>query len=205
VSKPHLKIDERHLSHGFEGRRSPTTFEPTTLPGIVRIVPTVHEDSRGFFLETWQARDFIDAGIDVEFVQENFSHSRKGTLRGLHYQIEQPQGRLVRVVQGAVFDVSVDLRRSSPHFGQWVGEILSAENKHQLWVPPGFGHGFLVLSETAGFEYNCTDYYAPEFDRSIRWDDPDIGIEWPLTEGEELTLSEKDTAAPFLKDAEIYP
>ena len=180
-------------------------FEQTTLPGIVRIVPTVHEDSRGFFMETWQERDFAEGGINAEFVQENFSHSCKGTLRGLHYQIERPQGRLVRVVQGAVFDVSVDLRRSSPHFGQWVGEILSAENRHQLWVPPGFGHGFLVLSETAGFQYNCTDYYAPESDRSIRWDDPDIGIDWPLRDGEGLILSDKDEAAQFLRDAEIYP
>ncbi len=180
-------------------------FEPTTLPGIVRIVPTVHEDSRGFVMETWQASVFADSGIDVEFVQENFSHSRKGTLRGLHYQIERPQGRLVRVVRKAVFDVSVDLRKSSPHFGQWVGEVLSAENKHQLWVPPGFGHGPLTLSETAGFQYNCTVFYAPEVDRSIRWDDPDIGIDWPLTEGEPLTLSQKDMAAQFLKDAEIYP
>jgi dTDP-4-dehydrorhamnose 3,5-epimerase len=194
-------------------------FEPTALPGIVRIVPIVHEDSRGFFMETWQATDFAEGGIDAEFVQENFSHShidaefvqenfshsQKGTLRGLHYQIDKPQGRLVRVVQGAVFDVSVDLRKSSPHFGQWFGEILSAENRHQLWVPPGFGHGFLTLTETAGFQYNCTEFYAPEFDRSIRWDDPDIGIDWPLTEGEELILSDKDTAAPFLKDAETYP
>lgn len=180
-------------------------FEPTPLPGIIRIVPTVHEDSRGYFIETWQARDFAQGGIEAEFVQENFSHSKKGTLRGLHYQIEQPQGRLVRVVQGAVFDVSVDLRRSSPHFGKWMGEILSAENRHQLWVPPGFGHGFLVLSETAGFQYNCTDYYAPEADRSIRWDDPDIGIEWPVASDMELILSDKDQAAPFLKDADVYP
>ena len=180
-------------------------FVPTSLPGIVKIVPNVHEDSRGFFMETWQVRNFAENGIDAAFVQENFSHSSKGTLRGLHYQIKQPQGRLVRVVQGAVFDVSVDLRKASPTFGQWVGEILSAENKHQLWVPPGFGHGFLVLSETAGFEYNCTDYYAPEFDRSIRWDDPDIGIDWPLAKGEQPILSDKDAAAPFLNSAEIYP
>lgn len=180
-------------------------FEPTSLPGIIRIVPTVHEDSRGFFMETWQSRCFAEGGIDATFVQENFSHSAKGTLRGLHYQIEQPQGRLVRVVQGAVFDVTVDLRKSSPHFGQWIGEILSAENRHQLWVPPGFGHGFLVLSETAGFEYNCTDFYAPEFDRSIRWDDPEIGIDWPLKNGEQPHLSDKDAAAALLKDAEIYP
>lgn len=155
-------------------------------------------------METWQARHFAEAGIDAEFVQENYSHSSKGALRGLHYQIEKPQGRLVRVVHGAVFDVSVDLRKSSPYFGRWVGEILSAENKYQLWVPPGFGHGFLTLSDTAGFEYNCTGYYAPEFDHSIRWDDPDIGIDWPLTEREELILSEKDAAAPLLKDAKIY-
>jgi len=190
---------------GIPGNDSPVKFEPTRLPGIVRIVPTLHKDSRGFFMETWQSNRFAKNGIDAAFVQENFSHSSIGTLRGLHYQIEKPQGRLVRVVQGAVFDVAVDLRRSSPHFGQWVGEILSAENRHQLWVPPGFGHGFLVLSETAGFEYNCTNYYSPEFDRAIRWDDPTIGIEWPETAGEQPLLSDKDAAAPFLQTAEIYP
>ncbi len=205
LNKPILQFDERQLSRAIDARRSPMRFEPTSLPGIVRIVPTVHADSRGYFIETWQARDFAAGGIDAEFVQENFSHSKKGTLRGIHYQIAHPQGRLVRVVQGAIFDVSVDLRRSSPYFGQWMGEILSDENRHQLWVPPGFGHGFLVLSETAGFQYNCTDYYAPEADRSIRWDDPDIGIDWPLTPGEELILSEKDMEAPFLRDAESYP
>lgn len=164
----------------------------------------VHEDSRGFFMETWQTRTFSEVGIDAAFVQENFSKSVKSTLRGIHYQINVPQGRLVRVVQGAVFDVSVDLRKSSPHFGRWIGEILSAENRIQLWVPPGFGHGFYVLSETAGFEYNCTEYYAAEFDRSIRWDDPDIGIDWPLACGEQPILSGKDKSAPSLKDAEIY-
>lgn len=138
------------------------------------------------------------------FLQDNFSRSSKGTLRGLHYQIKQPQGKLVRVVSGEVFDVAVDLRKSSPTFGQWIAEILSAENKHQLWVPPGFGHGFLVLSDTAEFEYKCTDYYAPEFERSIRWDDPDIGIEWPLATGEQPELSAKDRAAPRLKNAETY-
>lgn len=180
-------------------------FEQTGLPGIVKIIPTAHEDSRGFFIENWQSKKFSQGGIDAVFVQENFSHSSQGTLRGLHYQIQQPQGRLVRVVQGEVFDVSVDLRRSSPHFGQWTGEILSAENRHQLWVPPGFGHGFLVLSETAGFQYNCTDFYAPEFDRSIRWDDPAIAIDWPLEDSKLPNLSEKDAAAPCLKDAEVYP
>jgi dTDP-4-dehydrorhamnose 3,5-epimerase len=179
-------------------------FEPTRLPGVIRIVPTMHKDSRGFFMETWQLRRLAEGGIDATFVQDNFSHSSKGTLRGLHYQVEQPQGRLVRVTQGAVFDVAVDLRKSSPHFGQWTGEILSADNRHQLWLPPGFGHGFLALSETAGFAYNCTDYFSAEFDRAIRWDDPVIGIEWPLEAGQQPLLSDKDTAAPFLKTAEIY-
>ena len=187
------------------GHKLPVKFEQTRLPGIIRIVPAVHADLRGFFMEHWQARRFSDGGIDASFVQENFSHSVKGTLRGLHYQIRKPQGRLVRVVQGTVFDVSVDLRKSSPNFGKWVGEILSAENRHQLWVPPGFAHGFLVLSETAGFEYNCTDYYEPEFDCSIRWDDPDIGIDWPLTEDEQPVLSDRDRAAPLLPDADTYP
>jgi len=129
----------------------------------------------------------------------------KGTLRGLHYQIQQPQGKLVRVVAGEVFDVAVDLRRSSETFGQWVGEVLSGENKRQLWVPPGFAHGFVVLSSTAAFEYKCTDFYAPQFERSIRWDDPDIGVDWPLPVGAEPVLSDKDAVAPLLKDAETYP
>ena len=180
-------------------------FEPTTLPGIIRIVPTVHEDSRGLFMEIWQASIFADSGIDAVLVQENFSHARKGALRELHYQIQTSTGTTGASGQGAVFDVSVDLRKSSPHFGRWFGEILSAENKHRLWVPAGFAHGFLVLSDAAGFEYNCTDYYAPQYDRSIRWDDPDIGIDWPLTPGDAPLLSGKDASAPFLKDAETYP
>ena len=180
-------------------------FFETKLPGVIRIEPAVYGDDRGFFMETWQAKRFAEAGIDQVFVQDNFSHSIKGTLRGLHYQIQQPQGKLVRVVSGEVFDVAVDLRRSSPHFGAWVGVVLSAENKHQLWVPPGFGHGFLVMSDTAEFEYKCTDFYAPEHERSIRWDDPEIGIDWPLAAGSEPLLSTKDAAAPFLKDAETYP
>jgi dTDP-4-dehydrorhamnose 3,5-epimerase len=179
-------------------------FVETSLPGVIRIEPRIFSDERGFFMETWQAQRFRDAGIDVEFMQDNLSHSSKGTLRGLHYQIQMSQGKLVRVVSGEVFDVAVDLRKSSPNFGRWVGEILSAENKHQLWVPPGFGHGFLVLSDTADFEYKCTDYYAPEFERTIRWDDPDIGIDWPLPSGGQPVLSAKDAAAPFLKDAETY-
>ena len=180
-------------------------FVPTELPEVIRIVPTVHEDERGYFMETWQARRFHEAGINRDFVQDNFSQSSKGTLRGLHYQIEQAQGKLVRVVSGEVFDVAVDMRRSSPNFGKWAGEILSADNKHQLWVPPGFAHGFLVLSDTAKFEYKCTDYYAPEFERSVRWDDPEIGISWPLEEGEQPVLSPKDREAPLLGDADTYP
>ena len=179
-------------------------FVPTDLPEVVRIVPTVYEDERGYFMETWQDRRFHEGGIDLNFVQDNFSQSSKGTLRGLHYQIEQAQGKLVRVVSGEVFDVVVDLRRSSRNFGKWVGEILSADNKHQLWVPPGFAHGFLVLSDTAKFDYKCTDYYAPEFDRSVRWDDPDIGISWPLEKGEQPVLSPKDREAPLLGDADTY-
>ena len=179
-------------------------FTETSLPGIVKIIPTVHEDERGYFMETWQAERCRAAGIDAEFVQDNVSQSSKGTLRGLHYQLNQSQGKLLRVASGEVFDVAVDLRKSSPQYGQWVGVVLSAENKHQLWVPPGFGHGFLALSDTAEFVYKCTDYYAPEFERSIRWDDPDIGIEWPLPAGEQPVLSAKDAAAPFLQDAETY-
>jgi dTDP-4-dehydrorhamnose 3,5-epimerase len=179
-------------------------FVETELPGVIRIEPSVHGDDRGYFMETWQAKRFAEHGIKAEFVQDNFSQSTRGTLRGLHYQIEQVQGKLVRVVQGEVFDVAVDLRKSSPTYGQWEGVILSADNKHQLWVPPGFGHGFLVLSETAKFEYKCTDYYAPEFELSIRWDDPDIGIEWPLADGEQPVLSSKDAVATIFKDAETF-
>ena len=179
-------------------------FVETSLPGVIRIEPVVHGDERGYFMETWQARRFSEAGIDRAFVQDNCSYSSKGTLRGIHYQIEQAQGKLVRVVQGEVLDVAVDLRESSPQFGHWVGVVLSSDNKHQLWVPPGFGHAFLVLSDTAGFEYKCTDYYAPEFERSIRWDDPKIAIKWPLVDGEQPMLSSKDAAAPFFRDAETY-
>jgi dTDP-4-dehydrorhamnose 3,5-epimerase len=179
-------------------------FEETSLPGVIRVTPRVFSDDRGYFMETWQKQRFAENGIDADFVQDNVSHSAKGTLRGLHYQIEQAQGKLVRVTHGEVFDVAVDLRKSSPCFGQWVGEVLSAENKHQLWVPPGFGHGFLVLSDTAGFDYKCTDFYAPEFERAVHWSDPDIGIDWPVTAGEQFLLSGKDSDAPFLKDAETY-
>jgi dTDP-4-dehydrorhamnose 3,5-epimerase len=180
-------------------------FESTRLPDVIRIVPKFHRDARGFFFEEWRTEQLAKHGITATFVQENFSRSVKGTLRGLHYQVERAQGRLVRVVQGAVFDVAVDLRRSSPHFGQWTGEILSDENRCQLWVPPGFAHGFLVLTESADFQYNCTDTYSPEHDRSIRWDDKDIGIDWPFEPGQKPLVSEKDETAPFLRDADTYP
>ena len=179
-------------------------FIETELSGVTLIVPTVHSDDRGYFMETWQARQFQEAGIDAEFVQDNFSLSEKGTLRGLHYQVEQAQGKLVRVVSGEVFDVAVDLRKSSATFGQWAGHILSEENKCQAWIPPGFAHGFLVLSDTARFEYKCTQYYEPQHERTIRWDDPDLGIDWPVPAGEQPVLSAKDAGAPFLKGAETY-
>ncbi len=179
-------------------------FIETRIPDVVIVEPTVYGDERGFFMETWERRKFAAAGLDWAFVQDNHSRSVCGTLRGLHYQIEQPQGKLVRVTQGAVFDVAVDIRRSSPTFGQWVGVELSAENKRQLWVPPHFAHGFYVTSEVAEFQYKCTDFYAPEHERSIRWDDPELGIEWPLAEGGEPLLSDKDRAALVLADAEVY-
>ena len=180
-------------------------FVPTRLPEVILIKPRVFGDERGFFLETWQEKRFAAAGIDAHFVQDNHSHSVRRTLRGLHFQIQQPQGKLVRVAQGAVFDVAVDMRCSSPRFGQWVGEELSSENHHMLWVPPGFAHGYLALSDRADFLYKCTDYYAPQHERAVRWDDPRIGVEWPLGEGVAPLLSPKDVVAPMLADAESFP
>ena len=176
----------------------------TNLPGVLLLEPKVFGDARGFFLESWNRKTFANLGLNAEFVQDNHSRSAKGVLRGIHYQLQQPQGKLVRVVSGAVFDVAVDLRRSSPHFGQWTGHELSAENHRMLWVPPGFGHGFLVLSESADFLYKTTALYAPEWDRGVRWDDPDIGVQWPLG-GVVPQLSAKDQVQPLLKDAEVYP
>lgn len=178
--------------------------EATSLPDVKLIKADVFEDARGSFLETWNARGFSAAGIEADFVQDNLSESTQHTLRGLHYQIEQAQGKLVRVAQGEVFDVAVDLRKSSPSFGQWVGMILSSDNRFMLWVPPGFAHGFLVLSDVATFEYKCTDYYAPKHERAIRWDDPDLGIDWPLPNGTSAHLSEKDLAAAAFRDADTY-
>lgn len=156
-------------------------------------------------MESWSRRDFASACIDTDFVQDNYSRSVKGTLRGLHYQIRQPQGKLVCVTVGEVFDVAVDLRRTSPTFGRWVGLTLSADNRRQLWVPSGFAHGFYVVSEVAEFQYKCTDYYAPEHERCIRWDDPELGIDWPLIDSsDEPLLSDKDKAGVRLEDAEVY-
>ena len=173
----------------------------TSLPEVLIIEPKVFGDQRGFFFESFNQKAFNDAtGLDAKFVQDNHSRSTKGVLRGLHYQIQQPQGKLVRVVRGAVFDVAVDIRKSSPNFGAWVGVELSEENHRQLWVPPGFAHGFLVTSDTADFLYKTTDYYAPEFERCVAWNDPEIGVEWPLA-GIEPQLSVKDQAGVLLADS----
>ena len=170
------------------------------IPDVVLIEPKVFGDARGFFFESFNQKAFNDAtGTNHQFVQDNHSRSSRGVLRGLHYQIQQAQGKLVRVARGAVFDVAVDIRRSSPTFGQWVGAQLSEDNQHQLWVPPGFAHGFVVLSESADFLYKTTDYYAPQHERSIAWNDPSIAIAWPaLAQGQQPLLSAKDSAAPLL-------
>lgn len=178
-------------------------FTPTAIPDVIVVEPDVFGDERGFFMETWRQTDFAEVGINAEFVQDNHSKSTKGILRGLHYQIPKAQGKLVRVISGDVFDVAIDLRRNSPTFGKWVGEIISSENKKQLWLPPGFAHGFLVMSETAEFVYKCTDYYAPQHERCIVWDDPDVGIEWPQLE-QAPVLSQKDIDGISFAKAEYY-
>ncbi|KWI26559.1 dTDP-4-dehydrorhamnose 3,5-epimerase [Burkholderia stagnalis] len=175
----------------------------TALPEVKLIEPTVFGDERGFFYESFNAHEFAECvERGVEFVQDNHSRSTRGVLRGLHYQIKHPQGKLVRAIDGTVFDVAVDVRRGSPQFGKWVGVTLSAENRRQLWIPPGFAHGFVVLSDSAQFLYKTTDYWYPEFERCIVWNDPGIGIEWPL-EGEP-TLAQKDAAGKRLSEAEVY-
>jgi dTDP-4-dehydrorhamnose 3,5-epimerase len=176
---------------------------PTAIPDVLRVEPTVYGDDRGFFLETWHAARYAELGLAAGFVQDNHSRSAGGVLRGLHYQIGRPQGKLVRVVSGEVFDVAVDLRRSSPTFGRWVGETLSAASHRQLWVPPGFAHGFYVTSDSADLMYKCTDYYAPEHECTLRWDDPALGIEWPLRGGAPA-LSAKDSAGLALRDAPTF-
>lgn len=177
----------------------------TKIPAVKLIEPKVFGDERGFFMETWNEKAFREAGIDATFVQDNHSRSVKNTLRGLHYQIKQPQGKLVRVTRGEVFDVAVDLRTNSPTFGQWVGEYLSEENNRMLWVPPGFAHGFLVTSDTADFQYKCTDLYAPEHERSIHWADKELAIDWPLDNSAEPLVSQKDKQAVSFAQAEKYP
>ena len=177
---------------------------PTTIADVLIIEPKVFGDERGFFFESFNERTWRDlTGVDLHFVQHNHSRSAGGVLRGLHYQIRQPQGKLVRVVVGEVFDVAVDIRRSSPSFGQWVGAMLSAENKRQMWVPPGFAHGFCVTSSVAEFLYQTTDYYAPEHERCIAWNDPDLAIEWPLAT--EPNVSAKDRDGRSFKDADMFP
>jgi dTDP-4-dehydrorhamnose 3,5-epimerase len=176
----------------------------TEIPDVLILEPKVFGDERGFFFEPYNKRVFREAtGLDVEFVQDNHSRSRSGVLRGLHYQIRQPQGKLVRVSAGEVYDVAVDVRRSSPTFAKWVGFRLDAASKRMAWIPPGFAHGFLVLSEDAEFLYKTTDYYAPEHERTVRWNDPRLGVAWPLREPP--MLSAKDAAAPGLAEAELYP
>ena len=176
---------------------------PTAIPDVLILEPKIFGDARGFFLESFNQEAFNQAtGLSIQFVQDNHSRSAKGVLRGLHYQIQQPQGKLVRVVRGAVFDVTVDIRKSSSTFGQWVGIELTEDNHRQLWVPPGFAHGFLVLSEQADFLYKTTEYFAPEYERCIRWDDPEIGIDWPIND--KPVLSAKDIEGAELHNAELF-
>jgi dTDP-4-dehydrorhamnose 3,5-epimerase len=176
---------------------------PTTIPDVLIIEPRVFQDERGFFLESYQKQQFQEAGINADFVQDNHSKSCHGTLRGLHYQIQQPQGKLVRAIAGEIFDVVVDLRKHSPTFGKWVGNYLSAENKKIIWVPAGFAHGFFVTSHDAEVLYKASDYYAPQWERCILWNDPGIGIPWPL-KAEHPILSAKDSQGKLLKEAELF-
>ncbi len=176
----------------------------TALDAVKILEPTVFGDERGFFLESWNRAAFEAEGLPGHFVQDNHSRSAQGVLRGLHYQIRQPQGKLVRVTKGEVFDVAVDMRRSSDQFGQWVGVLLSEKNKQQLWVPPGFAHGFYVVSESADFQYKCTDYYAPEHERSLLWSDAAVGIQWPIIAGTQPLLAAKDEAALPLADCDTF-
>jgi len=181
----------------------PYTVTPTAIPDVLVLEPKVFGDARGFFFESFNDRDFREVtGLSVDFVQDNHSKSAKGVLRGLHYQIQHPQGKLVRVVQGAVFDVAVDLRKASPTFGKWVGEVLSAENHKQLWVPPGFAHGFVVLSDSAEFLYKTTDYWYPEHERSLLWSDPTVGVAWPIEGAPQLAA--KDAAGKLFDAAEMF-
>ena len=181
----------------------PYTVTPTSLAGVLVLEPRVFGDERGFFFESFNQRDFAQAtGLDVNFVQDNHSLSSKGVLRGLHYQVQQAQGKLIRVAVGEVFDVSVNLQRGHPEFGRWTGVVVSGQNKRQVWIPPGFAHGFVVLSDQAHFLYKTTDYYAPEHERSLFWNDPNVAIEWPIDS--DPILAAKDANAPRLADAEVF-
>ena len=183
----------------------PYTVTPTAIADVLILEPKVFGDDRGFFFESFNQKDFMEkTGLHVEFVQDNHSRSGKGVLRGLHYQIQHPQGKLVRVTEGAVFDVAVDMRKNSPTFAQWVGVELSADNKRQLWVPPGFAHGFVVTSDSAEFLYKTTDYWYPEFERSLLWNDPTVGVQWPLKGLGEPKLAVKDAAGKLLGEAEVF-
>jgi dTDP-4-dehydrorhamnose 3,5-epimerase len=179
-------------------------FEPTSIPEVILITPQVFGDERGFFMETYQAQRFGVSGLPFIYVQDNHSGSQHGTLRGLHYQIHQPQGKVIRVVAGEIYDVAVDLRRWAPTFGHWVGIELSAKNKLGIWVPPGFAHGFYVLSEWAEVTYKATDYYAPEWERTLLWNDPSLNIPWPIPAWEKPILSSKDKQGRPLAEAEVY-
>ena len=179
-------------------------FRKAEIPDLIEIQPDKFEDARGYFLETYREDLFRNAGIPTGFVQDNQSSSKRGVLRGLHYQIRQPQGKLVRVIAGEIYDVAVDIRHSSPTFGRWFGLNLSGQQKNQLWIPPGFAHGFYVLSETAEIHYKATDYYAPQWERTLLWNDPALAICWPLIEGQSPVLSPKDTAGKPLSEAETY-
>ncbi len=181
------------------------TVTATRLPEVLIVEPQVFGDDRGFFLESWNQRVFDEAvGREVRFVQDNHSRSAKGVLRGMHYQYTRPQGKLVRVVAGRVFDAAVDMRRDSPRCGQWVGVELSAENQRSLWIPPGFAHGFLVLSDSADFLYKATDYYTPSDEKALAWNDPQVGIDWPLSPGQQPLVSAKDQVASAFRDADLY-
>ncbi|MFG0297853.1 MAG: dTDP-4-dehydrorhamnose 3,5-epimerase [Maioricimonas sp. JB045] len=177
-------------------------FQRTELPDVVLIEPTIFRDDRGFFMETYHRQRFVEGGIDAVFVQDNLSRSTRGTVRGLHFQIQQAQGKLVHVLAGEIFDVAVDLRRSSPTFGRWVGVTLSEDNRRAVYIPPGFAHGFCVVSETADVFYKCTDFYAPQHERTLLWNDPAVGVDWPVP-GEPI-LSEKDRHGQPLSDVECY-
>ncbi len=180
-------------------------FSQTEIPEVIQIQPKIFQDKRGFFMETYQKEIFAQAGIDLEFVQDNHSSSSKWTLRGLHYQVTHTQGKLVRVIIGEIFDVAIDLRQSSPYFGKWVGATLTAENKNQLWIPPGFAHGFLVLSDRADVVYKTTDYFDPSGDRTICWNDPTLVIDWPIPGDKQPIVSEKDASGALFTEAEVFP